>query len=101
MAAREDFKDFYEKELQDQLKPLELKRKKIKRLSITGSLFLAVAIILFITASSNKSGAMAAGAFISLIPAIVLLIIYYNKKKYYTAEFKTAIVSEIIHFIKT
>ena len=99
MQARENFKNFYEKELQDQLMPLELKRKKAKQFSIIGSLFLVTAIILFFVASKGESVAAAVIALIALIPAIILFIIYYNKKNHYTAEFKETIVSEIIHFI--
>ena len=99
MQARENFKNFYEKELQDQLMPLELKRKKAKQFSIIGSLFLVTAIILFFVASKGESVAAAAAGLSVLILAIIVLIIYYSKKKHYTAEFKETIISEIIHFI--
>src|SRR5215204_534926 len=99
MPARKNFNDFFEKELQGRLNPLELKRKKLKQFGIHGFLLLALAIISFLVASSSQSVAAAAIGFIVLISAIILLVIYYNKKKLYTTEFKETIISEIIYFI--
>ena len=80
MPARENFNDFFEKELQSLLNPLEMKRKKLMQYGINGFVLLGLAIILFLAASSGQSAAAAIVAFLVVIVAIILLIIYYNKK---------------------
>lgn len=99
MQDENDFNRFYEKELTVLLQPLEMERKKIKQLGVTGFVFLGIAFIFLIVAITSHNTVTGIITAIAFIPALVFLILFAVRMKKFARKFKEQIVSRIIHFI--
>ena len=99
MEAPQNFKEFYETELKQQLLPFEDLRNKVVRFGLFAFLFIILAFIFFAVASTTGQQWFLVLFFLSLIAGIVMAVICYNKRKDYISGFKENIVHSIIKFI--
>ena len=98
MEASKDFRAFYENELQPLLVPLETERRKIKKLALTGILFLLGSFPLFFLNGVVQNPVIIVLAFIFVLTGMIFLVKFSNRQKKYRLLFKESIVRKVIGF---
>lgn len=100
MISKEELKNLYETDLKESLSSLEGKRKILLRLQLIAIALIAITFfVLFPMSNENTRGIITVVGIALIVGAVILFIISSRKKKVYRAEYKSTVVSKIVHAI--